>query len=259
MSRESSIMKQAVIETRQILSIMQPLLPEGHLFNFRTYPKTIYIDIKKDEDIVADANVTYSSVEGNDIKEAQFNNVSSLVGNKSGTILIYMHVYILLRLNIHNVKITNSTQDPVRASKGIYAMFEPDMRHQTRLSHATMDERLIHTNGEMRLRKMDLSIWMDYFTQLVSTFNTSHDFTWNTSAIPQIYSALRQNNVLKSHIKSRKKSSTAGRNKSGTASRKKSSTAGRNKSGTASRKNTQAMSRRTHRKKNITNRRMPKP
>jgi hypothetical protein len=242
-------MTRALKETKDILFIMRPLLPDGYIFHFKKFPNTIYIYILKNENIVADSNMRYSSDE---VKEAQINNVSSTVGNNLGTFLIYIHVYIALKLNITDLKLINCTLDPVRASEGIYKMFEVDTRGQKRLSYATMSERLKHCDGEMRLRKIDLSEWIKYFKSLTLKFYRTHNFIWNTSAIKHVLVALNQNNVLVSSKKTHSKSHI---NNTQLKTRTNVQYRSRKNSQSKSRKNSQSKSRKNSRSKAINIRR----
>jgi hypothetical protein len=198
MSRISTLLSQAEIETKNIIRIMKPLIPTGYTLTYNLYPSgTIYLILSEDltNKTVSDANVTYIVSDGISNKYAYINNVSSTIGNKTGTFLLYLHIYILIKLNITMVSLNNSTNIPDRAAKGIYKMFRVDMRDQNRskYSGASLHDRLIISGGDMRLHVTDMNTWMDYFNDLVYSFNTKHTFKWNISKIEDIYTNLKQN------------------------------------------------------------------
>lgn len=190
-------LKQTEIETKKLIRIMKPLIPNGYTLTYKLYlPKTIDLIIVEDSTniTVADSNVTYENSYGS-VKEAFINTISSTIGNKTGTFLLYLHTYLLIKQNITNVTLNNATNDPARAASGIYKMFNVDMRQQNRSKAigASLHNRLIISGGYMRLRVTNMNTWNEYFNDLVESFNTQHTFKWNKSKLEEISNILKQN------------------------------------------------------------------
>jgi len=217
MNRRTTLLSHAEQETRNIIHVMQPLISNGHTLIYKTYyPNTIYLIIKDhtNNKTIVDSNVSYFPTDGTNNKEAVIRNVNSTVGNKSGTLLLYLHIYILIKLNISNVTLNNSCDDPERASIGIYKMFDVDKRHQNqhKFIGVSIHDQLIQSCGDMRLRVVDIKTWTTYFKQLVLSFNTDHTFKWNISRLTYILCMLNQHNsTIESRRTKKAKISKAGR------------------------------------------------
>jgi hypothetical protein len=56
---------------------------------------------------------------------SQINMVKSNMGYRTGNFLFDIFIYISILMGVSKIKLDNDTDDPLRAAKGIYSMFEP--------------------------------------------------------------------------------------------------------------------------------------
>ena len=75
-------------------------------------------------------------------------------------------------------------------------MFEPDRRKQNRNIYkgTTLEESIILSGGDMRLKYITMSMWIDYFKDLILSTDMVHTFRWKVDTLNTIVYALKQNN-----------------------------------------------------------------
>lgn len=130
---DSEILKKKLddVTLNYINNIMKISFDENYTFSYETTitsndPLTLYLYLNIDNDLL-DQHVSLSGhfFKEDDIFGSQIDMIESNLGYRVGSFLLDIFVYISILIGVNIVKLENETDDPLRASKGIYQMFEP--------------------------------------------------------------------------------------------------------------------------------------
>lgn len=125
-SKRTKIKKEMSLEeniNKNIIPLMEEYIKSD---NSVTYTLEVsddtYIEIQINND---GDNLAYIRFSLNEANICEIKMIESSTPNNVGTFLLIMVMKLCVLLKIKQMRLTNDTDDPVRASKGIYKLFEP--------------------------------------------------------------------------------------------------------------------------------------